>query len=140
MPLFASLADMQATFEERDLIQMSDWDNTGSIDAARIETQLVKADALITSYVASRHRNVASLAGNPVLTAIACDYAFALLYRANLPEWIKERRDAAVKQLSDIAKGVIKLDQGEEVAAPRPGQILISSDAQRFSRDKLSGY
>lgn len=140
MPLFADLAAMRESFEEPDLIQLSDWDNTGSIDTTRIDAKLSSADALITSYIAARHRDTASLAGNPLLTSIACDYAFSLLYRSNLPEWVKERRDAALQQLRDIAKGTIKLDQGVEEAAPRPGQILISSDAQRFSRDKLSGY
>lgn len=140
MPLFADLAAMQARFEERDLIQLSDQDDTGAIDAAAIEAKLASADALITSYVAARHKDVAGLAGNRLLTDIACDYAFALLWRSDPPEWVKDRRDAAIKQLGDIAKGTIKLDGGTEEAAARPGQILFQSDEQRFSRDKLSGY
>lgn len=140
MPLFADLAAMQARFEERDLIQLSDAENTGAIVASVIEDKLTSADALITSYIAARHASVASLAGNPLLTDIACDYAFSLLWRSDPPEWVLMRRKDAVRRLEDISKGVIKLDGGTEEAAPRPGQIRITSDPQRFSRDSLAGY
>lgn len=140
MPLFADLAAMQARFEERDLIQLSDPDNTGAIVASVIEEKLSSADALITSYVAARHRDTASLAGHPLLTDIACDYAFSLLWRSDPPQWVADRRKDALARLKDISSGVIKLDQGVEEAAPRPGQILVSSDPQRFSREKLKGY
>lgn len=140
MPLFASLADMQAAFEERDLLELSDQDNTGQIDAARIEGLLVKSDTLIISYIAARYKDARAFAGDALLRDIACDYAFSLLWRSDLPEWVKDRRKAALAELSNIAKGVTKLDDGVEEAAARPGQILITSDAQRFSRNKLSGY
>jgi phage gp36-like protein len=140
VPLFADLAAMQARFEEADLVQLSDAEGTGEIVASVIDKKLESADALITSYVAARHKDVASLAGNPLLRDIACDYAYFLLYRSTVPDWVDSRRKAALAQLADISKGVIKLDGGTEEAAPRPGQILVSSDPQRFSRDKLAGY
>lgn len=140
MPLFADLAAMQARFEERDLIQLSDAENTGAIVQSVIDAKLASADALITSYVAARHKDVAALAGNALLTDIACDYAFSLLWRSDPPEWVSQRRKDAVARLADISSGKIKLDGGTEEAAPRPGQILTTSDPQRFSRDKLSGY
>lgn len=140
MPVFADLAAMQARFEERDLLQLTDHDGSGTIDAARIDAVLTSADTLITSYVAARHADVAALAGHRLLTDIACDYAFWLLWRSNVPEWVSDRRKAAIKQLESIAAGTIKLDLGEEQAAPRPGQILVTSDPQRFGRDKLSGF
>lgn len=140
MPLFADLAAMQARFEDRDLLQLSDDANNGAIDAARIDQALEAADALITSYIAARHKDVAALAGNAVLQDIACDIAFARLWRSNMPEWVKERRKDAIRSLADFAAGKIKLDGGEEEAAPRPGAIHVTSDPQRFGRDKLGGY
>jgi phage gp36-like protein len=131
---------MQARFEERDLIQLSDQDNSGAIDAGVIDAKLASADAIITSYIAARHKDTAKLAGNDLLTDIACDYAFSLLWRSNPPEWVLTRRKDAIQRLRDISSGVIKLDSGSEEAKPRPGQILVTSDPQRFSRDKLDGY
>lgn len=140
MALFADLDAMKARFEEPDLVQLSDADATGAIDEAVIEAKLASADALITSYVAARHKDVASLAGSALLTDIACDYAFSLLWRSDPPEWVATRRKDALARLADISKGVIKLDGGTEEAAPRPGQIITSSDPQRFSRSKLEGF
>jgi len=140
VPLFADLAAMQARFEERDLIQLSDEDNTGAIDADVIDAKLASADALIISYVAARHKDAGSLAGNALLTDIACDYAFSLLWRSDPPQWVADRRKDAIARLADISAGRIKLDDGTEEAAPRPGQIITSSDPQRFGRDNLQGY
>ena len=140
MPIFADLAAMQARFEARDLLQLTDHENTGTLVENRIINALDSADALITGYVASRHRNTAQFAGNPILRDIACDYAFFILYRSNVPEWVENRRKAAMRTLEQIASGTVKLDQGEEVAEPRPGQILVDSDRQKFGRDNLEGY
>lgn len=140
MPVFADLAAMQARFEERDLLQLTDHDGSGTIDAARIDAVLGSADTLITSYVAARHADTAALAGHRLLADIACDYAFWLLWRSNPPEWVSERRKAAIRQLEQIAAGTIKLDQGEETAAPRPGQILTSTDPQRFGRKNMDAF
>ena len=140
MPVFANLADMQARFEERDLLQLSDDANTGAINTASIDAKLESADALIVGYVARRHRDTAQFAGSVILRDIACDYAFYLLWRSDAPDWVMDRKKAAMRQLEQIAAGTLKLDQGEEEAAPRPGQILTSSDPQRFGRDNLRGY
>ena len=140
MPIFADLAAMQARFEARDLLELSDHENTGEIVAERIEDKLASADALIIGYVARRHRDTASLAGNAILRDIACDYAFYLLWRSDAPDWVIERKKSAIRQLEQIADGKLMLDQGEETAAPRPGQILTSTAEKQFGRDMLGGF
>ncbi|MFO6448921.1 gp436 family protein [Erythrobacter sp. NE805] len=140
MSIFADLDAMQARFEARDLIQLSDHENTGDLVPARIEDKLSSADALITGYIARRHRNTAQFAGNPILRDIACDYAFYLLWRSDAPDWVIDRKKAALKQLEQIAAGTLMLDQGEETAAPRPGQILTSSDGRNFGRDNMESF
>lgn len=140
MPLFADISAMQARFEEADLIQLTDEAGAGSIDAARIDRALASADALITSYVAARHRDTASLAGNAVLTDVACDYAFSLLWKSDPPKWVEDRRKLALATLANISAGTQKLDAGEETAAPRPGQILTSGPERKFDRNSLGGF
>ncbi len=140
MPVFADLAAMQARFEERDLIELTDAAQADVIDADRIDRALLKADALITGYVAARHADVASLAGNSILADVACDIAFADLWRSEQPDWVKARLKGAMAQLEAISKGTIKLDGGTEEAAPRPGQILTSGPERTFDRDGLRSY
>lgn len=140
MPVFADLAAMQERFEDRDLLQLSDAENAGVLNAARIDQALESADATITSHVAARHKDVAQLAGNAVLKEIACDLAFHRLWRSNPPEWVETRKKDAMKALRDIAQGVAKLDGGTEEVAPRPGAIFTGTDPKRFGRQKLDSY
>lgn len=140
MPVFADLAAMQARFENRDLLQLSDDDNTGAIDQARTDAAIESADATILSHIAARHQNAAALAGNDVLTDIACDIAFFRLFRSNPPEWVETRWKAAMSALRDIRDGKTKLDGGTEEADPRPGQIIATSAPQKFGRKNLDAY
>lgn len=140
MARFASLADMQVRFEERDLVQLTDEVGTGAIDAARVDKALASSDQLIIGYIAARYKLVSQFEGHELLRDIACDYAFALLWRSDLPDWAQARRKDAIARLGDIAKGVIKLDEGEEQAEARPGAILIDGPERRFSRQSLDGY
>lgn len=140
MSTFANVADMRARFEEPDLVQLTDVDGVGVVDEDKVEVKLASADALIIGYIAARYRDVNTFAGNTILKDVACDYAFSLLWKTDLPKWVEDRRKLALDTLSRIANGSIKLDQGTEEAQPRPGQILTSGPERRFTRDSLSGY
>lgn len=140
MPLFADLTAMQARFEEADLIQLTDEAGAGVIDVAKIDQKLASADALITSYIAVRHKDTASFAGHPVLTDVACDYAFSLLWKSDPPKWVEDRRKLALSTLDKISNGSVKLDQGVETAAARPDQIITSGPERRLGSDSLRGF
>lgn len=140
MAVFADLASMLERFEELDLVQLTDRAGTGMVDEARIEGALVSADALIIAAVAARYEAAPSFAGHPLLRDIACDHAFSLLWKSDAPDWVKDRRKAAADTLAQIAKGVLKLDEGREEATARPDAILIEGPARRFTRDSLGSF
>jgi len=140
MPIFADLSAMQARFEERDLIELTDVAGADVIDAARIDQALAKADAIIKGYIAVRHADSASFAGHPLLSDAACDLAFADLWRTEQPDHVKTRRKEAIETLKAISAGTMKLDGGMETAAPRPGQIYTSGPERKLGRDNLGGY
>jgi phage gp36-like protein len=131
---------MQARFEERDLVQLTDEAGTGNIDAARVDAALTRADAMITGYVARRHKDVALLAGNQLLQDIACDLAFHELWRSDRPDHVKDRHKDAMKRLADISAGTIVLDGGQEIAEPRPDAIFSSGQPNTFGRDSLQSF
>ena len=140
MPRYASLADMKARFEDSDLVQLTDEAGTGAIDEARIDRALGKAAALITGKVAVRHANADAFAAHPLLADLACDLAFADLWRGDLPDWVKERAKSARAQLGDIAAGTLKLDEGVETEAPRPGAIIVDGPPKKFDRQSLDSF
>ena len=140
MPLFADITAMQERFKERDLIQLTDDAGSGAVDGAKVDRALASADALIIGYIAARYQDTASFAGQAILTDVACDYAFSLLWQSDAPDWVLAKRKAAVATLKDIAAGTVKLDAGTDTAAPRADQILTSGPDRRFSRDSMGGY
>lgn len=140
MSIFATVADMRERFEEPDLVQLTDVADVGTVDEGRLEAKLASADSLIIGYIAARYQDVAAFAGHVILKDVACDYAFSLLWKTDLPKWVEDRRKLALDTLSRIASGTIKLDQGAEEAQARPGQILTSGPERRFTRDSLGGY
>lgn len=136
--VYATLADMQATFEASDLVQLSDWDGTGEIDAARIERAIKKAGNLIDGYVAAKYGDRSALPVPPLLTELACDIAFFELHRGTAPEGVEKKYKSAKETLRDIAAGKVKIDEGDIAAVPaRPGAIHIAG-TRRFSRADLN--
>lgn len=140
MPIFATPADMRSSFEERDLIQLTDVDGMGAMDEARVERELASADAIIIGYVAARYKDAPALAGGTLLRDVACNLAFAALWKTDVPKWVDDRRRQAVETLTRIAAGTIKLDDGTEQSAPRPGAILTSGAPRGLTRESLREY
>jgi len=140
MPIiYATLADMQATFPERDLVQLSDWDGAGDLDQERIERAIAKAGTKIDGYVSAKYGDRTGLPVPDLLRELACDIAFFELYRSTPPEGVTKKHDAAIATLRDIAKGTVKIDVGVVDAVPaRPGAIHFKG-RKRFSRDELDG-
>lgn len=141
MSIYATLADIRAAIPERALIQLTDDDATGAIDAALVEKALDMADNEINGYVAAYYRRADAAAPVPkLLTDLACDIAHYRLFRHGSPtERVQKLYDAAVAKLRDIARGIIKLDLGEETLPEREGQILVESADRLFTRDKMDG-
>ena len=139
MPIFATIADMQARIAQHDLVQLTDDDATGEMDAARVEQALVQADNEINGYVAAYYKRVdASLPVPPLLTDLACDLAHYHLFRHGSPtERVQKRYEAAVAKLRDIARGIVKIDQGEKTFEERPAQILVDSSERLFTRNSM---
>lgn len=140
MPIvYATLADMQARFQERDLVQLSDWDGTSALDQARIEQAIAKAGTTIDGFVSAKYGDRTGLPVPAALTELACDIAFFELHRSTAPEGVEKKYKAAIDRLRDIASGKFRIDEGVVDAVPqRPGAIHFQG-RKRFSRDELDG-
>ncbi len=141
MPIFATIADMQARIAARDLVELTDDAATGTMDVARVEQALAQADNEINSYVAAYYKRIdASTPVPPLLTDLACDIAYYRLFRIGSPtERAEKLYAAAIAKLRDISRGVAKIDQGEKTFEERPAQILVDSSDRLFTRDSMRG-
>lgn len=137
MPIvYATLADMQARYRPEQLLQLSDWDDTGAIDEARVDQAIASAGNMIDGYVAAKYSNWTAV---PLLVDLACTIAFWTLHRSTAPEGVVKSKDAAIVTLKDISAGKVKIDAGDIDAIPaRAGAIHIAG-RRRFTRDELDG-
>lgn len=138
--MYATLADMLARYDEADLVQLTDQAGSGTIDEARVATALQDATDEIDGYVAAKYRT-----GTPPVPArlvkIACIIARHALFRDTAPDAVVKARDAAIAELRDIARGIIKLDDGSgEQLQTRPGAIVVDRRERIFGRDDMGGY
>lgn len=137
--VYATLADMLDRFEQAELVQLTDEAGAGEIDEAKVAMALGSAAGKIDGYVAARHKLPLSTVP-PILVDIACDLARFRLWKNTAPEAVAKAATAATQMLRDISAGTIRLDQGVETEAERPGAIVINDPGRVFSRDTLKGF
>jgi len=136
---YAALTDLLERFREDELVQLTDDAGAGVIGEARIARALTSADGTIDAYLAKTYR--LPLAPLPTLVVdLACEIARFKLYRDTPPARVQKGYDAALKTLSEIARGIVKLDAGEEQQEARPGALLVEGADRIFSRERMKGF
>jgi phage gp36-like protein len=140
VPLYANLADLQARYEDRDLLQLTDENDTGQIDQGKIDEAIADASTEISSHVARRHKDLDLLADDPTLKRLCCIIAYYNLWNDDVPDKVHKKYRDAKADLVRISKGEIVLDEGAEVSPPRDNAIHTGGSGKKFSRDSLGGY
>lgn len=114
---------------------------TGDVDSAVVDRAIAGADAVIDGYIGARY--VLPIAAVPALIA---EIAQAItLWKLHLTEpnpKVKADHDAALKQLADIARGMIRIPDatGIEPAATSAGGVQTVDRDRPFSADNLTGF
>lgn len=136
--MYAQLDDLIRLFGQREVLALSDPDDTGDIDQDIIDSALVAAAAEIDSYLAGRYK----LPLNPApknLTRIACDIArYHLTGNERLEtEAIRNRYNDAVRFLELAAAGKITLGTTTQGNTPDPaGSVQFTTGQKVFSRER----
>ncbi len=134
---YAAQTDMVARFGTEELIQLTDRSNAGAIDATVLDQALGDANAEIDLYLA--RYNPPLITVPPMLTVVACDIARYRLYDDVPTDAVRDRYNAAVAKLRDIAQGRIDLglSDGTPVAT---GQPQIDAPDRIWSDATLKDY
>ncbi len=137
--MYATAEDMRERYTEARLVQLTDAASWDAVAIAAVNLKLASATARADGYVAKYYSAAADVPTPPLLVEIVCEIAFADLHTAPTEEASK-RRAAAIADLRDIAKGLIKLDEGRGDLASREGQIIVPDRERTFSRDTMKGF
>jgi phage gp36-like protein len=133
---------LEDRYGERMIVQLSDRavPGLGLIDVAVVARAIADTDALIDGYLTGRY--ALPLASTPpLLTDIAGEIAIYKLHRKSPDEKIVEDYNNAVKRLSDISKGVIRLNvEGAEPAMTSGGGVRTNEPERPFTNDSLKGF
>lgn len=135
MDSYAISQDMLDRYSEAELIQLTDVDNVGTVNTARIQRKLDDAHAVIDGRIGLVYqlpllgclKPTGERVAPPQLTRIACDMARFWLYDSiGEDSDVYRRYKAAMRELDDIASGKALL------SCPWGGSAgtLVGADAQ----------
>lgn len=137
---YAIAQNMIDRFEERELIQLTDRDNTGAIDSAVLNKALGDADAVIDGYLAGRYPLPLSVIPKP-LELYACDIARYLLHDNAATDQITKRYNDAIKFLERVAKGEISIGVNASGETPPANDgAQMESGGSVFARDNAKDF
>lgn len=133
---YTTQAEMIERFGEDELIDASDRDRSGAIDAAVLSRAISDAEAQIDLHLRGRYQlPVADSTG--VISRIAADLARYYLWGISVPEMVAERHKAAMAALRDLARGVTTLEApAANDTAGRRAPAVVAQD-QVMTADNL---
>ena len=138
---YSEKADILEQITDEELIQLTDDSGIGSVDDGVVSRAIADADAEIDSYCATRYS--VPFSGVPVMIRkLSVDIALYHLYSRRqlvVPEERKDRYNAAIRYLRDVAKGIVSLggDAPAQDTDGGPGATTSKSD-RVFSRGRDS--
>ena len=136
-------ADILDDISEAQLIQLTDDEKTGSINAARVSKAIDDSEGEVNSYIAVKHSVPLSAPIPAEVKRLSKDIAVYHLFgrRQRAPEDVKKRYDDAIAKLKDVAKGLATLgiDPPPAESTKATGGEVFGPE-RIFDRDKLSGF
>lgn len=138
---YVTLDQLQKSFGQAELIQLTDRNKTGAVDMDVLQRAIDDVTADIDSYLAGRYTLPLNIVP-PNLVRIASDLVRYQLYDIKVPELVKERRDDAIAYLTKVSNGVANLGAtatGEPVQATSGG-VKSVAPGRVFTDESLSGY
>jgi len=141
---YCVLADIQKILPEDSLIQLTDDENAGAVNALRVSEAIAQADAEIDAYLGGKY-TVPMTTVPDIVKKCSVDMAIYHLYSRRAEEIPRTRDDRykrAIKVLEDIVSGKIPSigEATEPAASSELDQIKITrtSGDKVFSRGKKS--
>jgi len=144
---YATQADLvPLRLTTKDLTELTDDDNTGTINAAIVTAALEEASGRVESYC--RQRYVTPLQQSDDVKALTLDIAVYLLFSRRretvIGETVQQRFDQAISFLKDIAAAKASLDQPVTALQPQSslgGPTISNKDIHlRFREHEIEGY
>lgn len=140
--MYCAKADIRDLLEEQQLVQLTDDENTGEVNDARVDKAIADACGEIDGYLGSRYP--LPLATVPaIVRKCAVDIAIYNLFSRILgaPEERRNRYKDAVAFLAKVGSGAISLGAGDPDGTPKPSEAPRMTGAGNvFGRGRMRGF
>jgi phage gp36-like protein len=140
---YALDADLGRRLTQQKLIDLTDLDNTGSVDSSRAQAALDSASSMIDAYCGGRY--ALPLQPSDQVVDVCLDIAIFKLYvgrQRPIPETVKNANDAAMSFLKDVSAGKATLAQA---TVPQTSESNVvtrdhTANPEAFDPNKLDGF
>jgi phage gp36-like protein len=139
---YCAKADILEQLDEDILIQLTDDEDTGSVDDDMVTRAIADADAEIDSYCGVRYPVPFSTVPG-IIRKLSVEFSIYNLYarRKGVSDDRKDRYNNGIRFLRDVSKGVVSLGADDPDSTPSDANTpQISSSDRIFSRDKMKGF
>ncbi|TMV09821.1 DUF1320 domain-containing protein [Ruegeria sediminis] len=139
---YTTLAELTDRYGDAMLVSLTDRADTptGTIDTGVIDRAIAGADAQIDGYLKGRYK-LPLAATPPILADLAQAIACWKLHLYDPPAKVKADYEEAVRQLKDIARGIIVLDvAGVEPEGSGASGVEITDRERPLTADNLKGF
>ena len=142
---YSVLTDLQNGLRADALIQLTDDENTGQVNQDVVNEAIARGDAMINSYCSSKFIVPFAVPAPDIIRMLSEDVAIYHLYARRgeeIPGSVNDKFRNALKQLADIAKGLVDLGVADsaEASMDEPDISISTSTANRiFTNDNTPG-
>lgn len=141
---YSTITDIDEQLDESVLIGLTDDENTGSVNTGRVDRAIADADAEIDAYCGGRYP-VPFTEAAPMVRKLSVDIALYNLFSrrsaAGVPSERKDRHDAAIRFLRDVAQGRASLGSDAPAASDDDGPAASrSADDRIFTLTTMEGF
>ena len=140
---YSTLTDLKKLIPETAIIQLTDDENVGSVNQARVDEAIAQADAVIDSYCGGRY-TVPFATVPDIVNKMSVDEAIYNLYSRKVEEIPPTRIDRhkdVIRQLEAISSGKITIGE-PDADVPEAGgvQTNTTADDRIFTKDTLANF
>lgn len=134
-------ADILEQLPEDTLIQLTDDENLGTVNDARVDAAINDAEGEADGYLSTRYTVPLSPAPASIKKFTA-DIAIYNLFgrRDTVPPDREKRYENAIKFLVNVSKGIVTLGAQEPEPTTTAGSVEFTSNERTFTRSKLEGF
>lgn len=144
--MYCTVDDIIAAVPRDALLQLTDDEQLGEINSARVTVAIARAEARVDSYVGVKYATPLADPVSRTINEITVDLTIYDLYSRvmdDVPETRNERKRDAIRRLEGIARGTVSLGIDQEPEPREQGsgaETTQDSSSQTFTRDSMEGF